>query len=199
MSAALVPGRSTREGAQETALVLDERELLLGPGEASRCGRACASPQIPPGERALWLKVPERLFDGASTGALDVGVVLLRDQPPVQRSSLPDEAPLPPAATTPKEKIVLLRIELDHRYHDDEPVHGAAFKVQLADGTVREGTLDNSGHAVIEDVPDGPASVQVGPDARPYALIDQDKSPTYKSTLTSTDIDALIEQARASA
>jgi type VI secretion system secreted protein VgrG len=89
----------------------------------------------------------------------------------------------------------LRTLELERRYHDDAPVQGAAFKVKLSDGSVREGKLDSTGRARVEDVPDGSASVQFGPDARPWQMVDQQKNPDFKKHLTVSDIDALIDQA----
>jgi hypothetical protein len=83
-------------------------------------------------------------------------------------------------------------IELERYYHDDTPIQGAAFKVKLSDGSVREGTLDASGRATVEDVPDGSASVQFGPDARPWEPVDKEKNPDFKEAFTSADVDALI-------
>jgi type VI secretion system secreted protein VgrG len=46
------------------------------------------------------------------------------------------------------------RLELDYRYRDLTPVVGAPYIVRFNDGTVREGVLDDQGHAEIENPPD---------------------------------------------
>jgi hypothetical protein len=51
--------------------------------------------------------------------------------------------------------FLLRRLELEHRYHDDSPVHGAAFTLTFPNGFKKEGTLDEEGRAVVVGVPAG--------------------------------------------
>jgi type VI secretion system secreted protein VgrG len=59
-------------------------------------------------------------------------------------------------------------LELNLHYKNLEPVPGAAYRVEFADGSVREGVLDTDGFARLEDVPPGPAKVWYGEDPRPF-------------------------------
>ncbi len=61
-------------------------------------------------------------------------------------------------------------LELNHHYDDLTPLAGAAYKVVFADGSVREGKLDNKGHARLEGVPLGSAQVYYGEDPRPFVM-----------------------------
>jgi hypothetical protein len=116
-------------------------------------------------------------------------------RPAASPTPAPPAPVLPRFTRTPKEER-LQRIELERHYHDDEPVHGAHFIVRLSDGSEREGTLDDNGQAVIEDVPDGVTGrVQFGPDARPWELADKRKNPAFTEQLTQADIDVLISRA----
>ncbi len=71
------------------------------------------------------------------------------------------------------------KVTLDHRYHDDTPVHNAPFEAILSDGSLRKGTLDSSGKAVLEGIPPGPISVRYGPDQRPYKPAELPANPRY--------------------
>ena len=55
-------------------------------------------------------------------------------------------------------------IELNYLYDDDTPVSGAPYRVEFADGSVREGTLDEKGFARLEGIPKGQAQVYYGED-----------------------------------
>ena len=55
-------------------------------------------------------------------------------------------------------------IELNYLYDDDTPVNGAPYRVEFADGSVREGILDEHGFARLEGVPKGQAHVYYGED-----------------------------------
>lgn len=60
-------------------------------------------------------------------------------------------------------------IELNHHWPDLTPVAGASYRVVFADGSRREGTLDDNGHARLEDVPGMAARVYFGEDSRDWA------------------------------
>ncbi|MFT3721041.1 DUF2345 domain-containing protein [Pseudorhodoferax sp.] len=70
--------------------------------------------------------------------------------------------PVGSATETPQE------IELHYHYDDLTPVVGAPYKVAFDDGSVRQGTLDAAGHALLVGVPKGPYTVEYGEDARPW-------------------------------
>jgi uncharacterized Zn-binding protein involved in type VI secretion len=84
---------------------------------------------------------------------------------------------------------------LERRYHDGEPVQGAEFEVELRDGTILKGTLDDHGKARIEGVPAERAKVRFGPDKRPWTRKDQTPNPQFKESFTDADADALVAAA----
>lgn len=55
-------------------------------------------------------------------------------------------------------------IELNYLHDDETPVSGAPYRVEFADGSVREGVLDENGFARLEGVPKGQAHVYYGED-----------------------------------
>lgn len=74
-------------------------------------------------------------------------------------------------------------------YHDDEPVQGARFIAKLSDGSIREGTTDTSGNAVLNGIPRGRVRIQFEPDSRPYERVDQTPNPRFGQ-----DIDTVINR-----
>ena len=61
-----------------------------------------------------------------------------------------------------------LEIELHYDYDDLSPVVGAPYKVTFEDGTVRQGSLNSTGYALLSGVPPGAYSVEYGEDARDW-------------------------------
>jgi type VI secretion system secreted protein VgrG len=59
-------------------------------------------------------------------------------------------------------------LELNLHYNNLEPVPGASYRVDFADGSTREGVLDDDGFARLEDVPKGSAKIYYGEDPRPF-------------------------------
>ena len=59
-------------------------------------------------------------------------------------------------------------LELHYHYDDLTPVVSAPYKVTFADGSVREGTLDADGYALLKSVPLGGYRVDYGEDARAW-------------------------------
>ncbi|WP_394781090.1 DUF2345 domain-containing protein, partial [Undibacterium sp.] len=59
-------------------------------------------------------------------------------------------------------------IELNFHYSDLEPVKGAPYKITFADGTSRQGTLDDKGHALVANAPKGDYHVEYGEDRREW-------------------------------
>ncbi|CAN6960122.1 MULTISPECIES: DUF2345 domain-containing protein [Psychrobacter] len=55
-------------------------------------------------------------------------------------------------------------IELNYLHDDETPVSSAPYRVEFADGSVREGILDKNGFARLEGVPKGQAHVYYGED-----------------------------------
>lgn len=60
--------------------------------------------------------------------------------------------------------------EINHHWPDLEPVAGAPYRVEFADGTIKTGKLDAKGFARLEGVPAGAAQVFIGDDSRPPKL-----------------------------
>ena len=85
-------------------------------------------------------------------------------------------------------------IELLFHYDDLTPVVRAPYKVTFEDGTVRQGTLDDKGHAILQAVPKGSYEVEYGEDAREWkAPALKDKAEFKKSKVQSAG-KTLIEQ-----
>ena len=82
---------------------------------------------------------------------------------------------------------------LEHRYHDDDPVAGAEYEVELRDGTIIKGKLDDRGRARIEGVPAEEARVRFGPDPREWSRKDQTPNPLFKESFADADADALLD------
>lgn len=83
---------------------------------------------------------------------------------------------------------------LEHTYHDDDPVPGAEYEVELRDGTIIKGKLDDEGKARIEGVPPEQARVRFGEDPRPYERKDKTPNPTFSEDFSDDDADALVER-----
>ncbi|MBL8240463.1 MAG: hypothetical protein JNM66_23785 [Bryobacterales bacterium] len=77
------------------------------------------------------------------------------DQSETERMTAP-----PAAARKPAEARTWIELELTD---DDDvtPIGGAAYKVTLPDGAVREGTLDGNGRARLEGIPAGVCTVEL--------------------------------------
>lgn len=100
-------------------------------------------------------------------------------------------APLAPAPTPcphPDGQV----LELERKYHDLEPVQRAAFRVQLWDGSLVNGTLDAEGKATVA-VSAAPVRVQYGPDAREYAWYEPD-NPDYRPDLSRAELEAFVRE-----
>jgi hypothetical protein len=101
-----------------------------------------------------------------------------------------------PSVTLPtgaRHRIILrrLRLEIERVYHDDRPVVGAPFTVELADGNKIEGKLDEAGKASVKL--SAPAKrIQFGPDERDWTRVDQEENPDRKDDLG--DVDAFVNE-----
>nr|WP_321888005.1 type VI secretion system tip protein VgrG [Paraburkholderia bannensis] len=60
------------------------------------------------------------------------------------------------------------KLELNLMDDNLKAVPNAPYKVAFENGTTMAGKLDGNGHALLRDVPDGPAKVFFGEDARPF-------------------------------
>ncbi len=88
-----------------------------------------------------------------------------------------------------------LEIELHYTYDDLTPVVGAAYKLTFDDGTVRQGTLDGNGYALLGGVPNKSYTVEYGEDSRPWQVPpDDDPVPDYKKGEVQAQGRAAIEK-----
>ena len=83
-------------------------------------------------------------------------------------------------------------LEINHLYHDQAGVQGAAFEAVLGDGSTRSGTTDSSGKAILKNLPGGAVKVRFKPDVRAYEAKPTEQSPGYKPKLNAQDWDTLI-------
>ena len=112
---------------------------------------------------------------------------------PVYAERNPDGSFEPITLATGQSHEVRLRVlELDHRYHDDDPVHEATYVVKFSNGYEVSGKLDADGKARLVGVPGGQAEVRYGPDTRPFKVDPEEKNPDYRPTMSGADIDALF-------
>jgi hypothetical protein len=81
-------------------------------------------------------------------------------------------------------------LELERKYHDLEAVQGAAFRVQLWDGSLVNGKLDAQGKAQVP-VSVAPVRVQYGPDSREYSWYQPD-NPDYRPDMSSAELEAFV-------
>lgn len=86
-------------------------------------------------------------------------------------------------------------IEVLFHYDDLDPVPGAAYKVTFANGSVRQGKLDDKGHAVLTSVPPGEYVVEYGDDPRPWQP-PIEPPPEYKQPEFKAAMDAAMERER---
>ncbi|MDE1999985.1 MAG: type VI secretion system tip protein VgrG, partial [Burkholderiales bacterium] len=87
------------------------------------------------------------------------------------------------------------KMVIEHHYHDGEALVGAPFEAVMTNGEIRRGTLNGTGEAVIDGVPEGAiAEVRFGPMPGPYTPKDQRPMPEYKPTPSESAIDALLQK-----
>jgi hypothetical protein len=84
-------------------------------------------------------------------------------------------------------------LQLNHLYHDDVPVAGAEFEVELEDGTLLRGHLDDSGQAEVHGMFSRPIRVRYGPDPKPYKIVDDGTNPAFIAHFTKSDADSLSD------
>jgi type VI secretion system VgrG family protein len=86
-------------------------------------------------------------------------------------------------------------IEILFHYDDLAPIPGAAYKVTFENGTVREGKLDDKGHALLTGTPPGEYVVEYGDDPRPWKP-PEEETPEYKKPDFKAAMDAEMERER---
>jgi hypothetical protein len=150
---------------------------------------------------ARLLRVPEgrtgRDLNQEIRAAIDNGSILIIETLFPARTERADVSAPPPEPPLFAEAPPELRtIELERRYHDDEPLQGAPFELQLSDGRTVTGKLDKFGRARVEGVSPGVAHVRFGPDERPWEPVDQRVSPAFRENFNEADVRALIARHR---
>jgi hypothetical protein len=93
-------------------------------------------------------------------------------------------------ATGERHTLVVRRLVLDHRYHDEDPVQRAEFSVTFENGLVVSGQLDAEGKATLIGVPER-GQVRYGPDQRAFARVDSGSNPDYRGPLAEIGFDSL--------
>ncbi|PLK50139.1 type VI secretion system Vgr family protein [Uliginosibacterium sp. TH139] len=84
------------------------------------------------------------------------------------------------------------QIELHYHYDDLTPVKEAPYRVSFENGTVRQGTLDANGYALLNGVPKGGYTVEYGEDSRAWQA---PPLPPDDATFAKTDVQAQGRQA----
>jgi uncharacterized protein (DUF2345 family) len=87
-------------------------------------------------------------------------------------------------------------IAVERLYADGSPAKGAPYKIELSNGTIKRGRLDDEGQARIEGVERGSARIELGEDEREWMIDVPDKrvtNPAFGKELTT---EQLIELAR---
>lgn len=112
--------------------------------------------------------------------------------PPLAPRPTMREAPLPLAGRE-EAGPSQWSLALERRYHDDEPLRGAEFEVELENGEVVEGKLSSRGEAKLSGLTSRPAKVRFGPDARAYERIDRRRNPELREELSQADAEAMLD------
>jgi type VI secretion system secreted protein VgrG len=86
-------------------------------------------------------------------------------------------------------------IEILFHYDDLAPIAGAAYKVTFANGTAREGKLDDKGHALLTATPPGEYVIEYGDDPRAWEP-PAEEPPEYKKPGFKAAMDAAMERER---
>jgi hypothetical protein len=183
----LLPARQFYDGPAS-----DDLERVRGNEAATVLAGLATEPQHPAPVRDLLKRVTPFVSLGAQGAERPKGLVLLRRVTVRRDQVTSDEPALTPAALRRLRDEQRAPIELERRYHDDEPLQGAPFELELSDGTIITGKLNAQGRAVIPDLPVGQASVTYGPDARPYERKDKRMNPHYQPEFGDPQIEALL-------
>lgn len=100
------------------------------------------------------------------------------------------EAALP---ALPEEIVKPGTLRLDHRYHDEQPLAGAAYEVTLGNGQKRSGHLDGNGQALISNIT-GTAKVTYGPMPGSFERKDQTPTPGHDPDPTDSKLAQLVDK-----
>ncbi|HEY6880953.1 MAG TPA: hypothetical protein VI299_23170 [Polyangiales bacterium] len=114
----------------------------------------------------------------------------------VKRFVEPDdkgELPAQSVFTGAQHVFVARRLELDYRYHDEDPIQEADFILTFPNGFELKGKLDETGKATVLGVP-ASSTVRFGPDARDYKRVDDRKNPDHRAQFSDADFDKLYEK-----
>jgi uncharacterized Zn-binding protein involved in type VI secretion len=177
--------------------LLGDFTVLIGHMPAARVGDAlvCATgpDTISRGEPTVQIghKDAARLGDATTHGGVLVAgcpTVLIGSS--AQIEALRTDKPICEECEKARNTTLLI----ERRYHDDEAVQGAEFEVELFDGTIIKGKLDNKGRARIEGVPPEAAKIRFGPDTREFERTDQTRNLQFRESLSQGDIDAMIAE-----
>ncbi len=112
-------------------------------------------------------------------------------------SEKPPEKHLMPSG---KNREIVVRdpvLYLRYLYHDNHPVVNAPFEVEMENGNIFKGTLDENGEVKIINLPSKPLKVRYGADTRPYQCADTTPNPDYKEKFSDADMEALVKKAMA--
>ena len=89
-----------------------------------------------------------------------------------------------------------IRKQIAIKYHDDEPVKGANFKMKYANGQTFSGVNNDDGIADIRDAPDGEAEIIFGEDTRSYQVVAQaEENTNFKAEWDIADLEKSYQQA----
>jgi uncharacterized protein (DUF2345 family) len=92
-------------------------------------------------------------------------------------------------------KIEPGELQFERYYHDEEPMAGTPYRALLTDGSVRAGTLDSAGQAILRGVSAGSiADLSFGQMPGAYKPKDQRPTPAHKPSPKAADIDALLDK-----
>ncbi len=78
-------------------------------------------------------------------------------------------------------------VEVERRYHDGSPVHGADVKAVMSDGSMRSGKLGSDGRVRFDGVKSGLARIEIGEDTRdwhPDPIEEPPPNPAYGRRVT---------------
>lgn len=97
------------------------------------------------------------------------------------------------AASGVEHEFIVRKLVLEHRYHDDEPLQRAPYKVTFPNGYEVVGELDEQGRATLYGVP-AEVKVVYGPDQRQWCAADTRENPDYRESTSSADLEQLFQK-----
>ena len=101
----------------------------------------------------------------------------------------------PELTALPKPENIGNSLEVMFHYEDLQPIVGAPYKVTFEDGSIRQGVLNDKGHAVEKNVPPGKYVVEFGEDPQKW-IPPAECEPEHKKPAILAQARELIEQAR---